>query len=158
VSEPKWEKALRELKASKSPANSGVCEAIQLSTSYAAAQASSRGARTPLPQRQVAARGIPEPMYLSEFALIWTALMLAWTLIRTTCASFGRRGAKARPIRPACLGCSRAIYACHGPRHGAYAASRRVVLVERVERVCRVKEILCARMPPHLVQVLGFLA
>jgi hypothetical protein len=65
--------------------------------------------------------------YLSGFALM-TALMLARTLARMTVriirsAWYAMRSRpEGRPTRPARLGSSRSIYACHGARLGAYAA------------------------------------
>jgi hypothetical protein len=40
----------------------------------------------------------------------------------------------------------------------ALPCSLRVLLVERVKRVRRVKEMLCARMPAHVVEVFGLVA
>jgi hypothetical protein len=79
--------------------------------------------------------------YLIEFALIWAALMLAWTLTRMTVRIL-RSARNPEKVAPG----------CQNP------CSLRAVLVERVERVRRLKEMLCARRPAHLVEVFGLLA
>jgi hypothetical protein len=69
------------------------------------------------------------------------------------------RGAKAQPhAQPAAAFCGPFTGAMDRGSGALLQCSLCVVLVERFERVRSVREMLCARIPTHLVQVLGLLA